>query len=108
MKCILVIFVTFIAMASATPIESEEKTLVNVDSGNFLALNSTILVLTVAGVVVLAIALLVLSGSFSPAKIAQRYGQNYQDFYDRYSEDYSDTRYRRSANNGNVIFRLYN
>ena len=104
MKYTLVIFAAIVAMASAEPIKFEEKTLVNSDTGNFLALNSTLLVGIVAVVVVLAIAALVSTGSFSPAKIVQRYGQEYQDFYGYAYDQQDQTRYRRSANNGNVTF----
>ena len=104
MKYTLVIFAAIVAMASAEPIKFEEKTLVNSDTGNFLALNSTLLVGIVAVVVVLAIAALVSTGSFSPAKIVQRYGQEYHDFYGYAYDQQDQTRYRRSANNGNVTF----
>ena len=81
--------------------EPEFKTLLDTTSGNFLALNSTLLIGVVAVLVVLAVAALVASGSFSPAKIVQRYGQEYNQFYDTV-DAYSQNRYRRSAANGKV------
>ena len=104
MKSTLVFFVSVLAMASATAINFEEpefKTLLDTTSGNFLALNSTLLIGVVAVLVVLAVAALVASGSFSPAKIVQRYGQEYNQFYDTV-DAYSQNRYRRSAANGKV------
>ena len=106
MKSTLVFFVSVLAMASATAINFEEpefKTLLDTTSGNFLALNSTLLIGVVAVVVVLAVAALVASGSFSPAKIVQRYGQEYNQFYDTV-DAYSQNRYRRSAANGKADF----
>ena len=106
MKSTLVFFVSVLAMASATAIKFEEpesKTLLDTNSGNFLALNQTLLIGVVAVVVVLAIGALVASGSFSPAKIVQRYGQEYNQFYDTV-DAYSLNRYRRSATNGKVDF----
>ena len=108
MKSTLVFFVSVLAMASATAINFEEpefKTLLDTTSGNFLALNSTLLIGVVAVVVVLAVAALVASGSFSPAKIVQRYGQEYNQFYDTV-DAYSQNRYRRSAANGKADFLL--
>ena len=110
MKSTLVFFVSVLAMASATAINFEEpefKTLLDTTSGNFLALNSTLLIGVVAVVVVLAVAALVASGSFSPAKIVQRYGQEYNQFYDTV-DAYSQNRYRRSAANGKADFILFN
>ena len=110
MKSTLVFFVSVLAMASATAINFEEpefKTLLDTTSGNFLALNSTLLIGVVAVVVVLAVAALVASGSFSPAKIVQRYGQEYNQFYDTV-DAYSQNRYRRSAANGKADFVLFN
>jgi len=101
MKSTLVFFVSVLAMASATAINFEEpefKTLLDTTSGNFLALNSTLLIGVVAVVVVLAVAALISTGSFSPAKIVQRYGQEYNQFYDTV-DAYSQNRYRRSAAN---------
>ena len=109
MKSTLVFFVSVLAMASATAINFEEpefKTLLDTTSGNFLALNSTLLIGVVAVVVVLAVAALVASGSFSPAKIVQRYGQEYNQFYDTV-DAYSQNRYRRSAANGKADFFYY-
>ena len=83
--------------------EPEFKTLLDTTSGNFLALNSTLLIGVVAVLVVLAVAALVASGSFSPAKIVQRYGQEYNQFYDTV-DAYSQNRYRRSAANGKADF----
>ena len=85
--------------------EPEFKTLLDTTSGNFLALNSTLLIGVVAVLVVLAVAALVASGSFSPAKIVQRYGQEYNQFYDTV-DAYSQNRYRRSAANGKADFLL--
>ena len=110
MKSTLVFFVSVLAMASATAINFEEpefKTLLDTTSGNFLALNSTLLIGVVAVVVVLAVAALVASGSFSPAKIVQRYGQEYNQFYDTV-DAYSQNRYRRSAANGKANFLSFN
>ena len=110
MKSTLVFFVSVLAMASATAINFEEpefKTLLDTTSGNFLALNSTLLIGVVAILVVLAVAALVASGSFSPAKIVQRYGQEYNQFYDTV-DAYSQNRYRRSAANGKANFLLFN
>ena len=110
MKSTLVFFVSVLAMASATAINFEEpefKTLLDTTSGNFLALNSTLLIGVVAVVVVLAVLALVASGSFSPAKIVQRYGQEYNQFYDTV-DAYSQNRYRRSAANGKANFLLFN
>ena len=110
MKSTLVFFVSVLAMASATAINFEEpefKTLLDTTSGNFLALNSTLLIGVVAVVVVLAVAALVASGSFSPAKIVQRYGQEYNQFYDTV-DAYSQNRYRRSAANGKADILLFN
>ena len=87
--------------------EPEFKTLLDTTSGNFLALNSTLLIGVVAVLVVLAVAALVASGSFSPAKIVQRYGQEYNQFYDTV-DAYSQNRYRRSAANGKADFLLLN
>ena len=87
--------------------EPEFKTLLDTTSGNFLALNSTLLIGVVAVLVVLAVAALVASGSFSPAKIVQRYGQEYNQFYDTV-DAYSQNRYRRSAANGKADFLLFN
>jgi len=101
MKSTLVFFVSVLAMASATAINFEEpefKTLLDTTSGNFLALNSTLLIGVVAVLVVLAVAALVASGGFSPATIAQRYSQEYNQFYDTV-DAYSQNRYRRSAAN---------
>ena len=109
MKSTLVFFVSVLAMASATAINFEEpefKTLLDTTSGNFLALNSTLLIGVVAVVVVLAVAALVASGSFSPAKIVQRYGQEYNQFYDTV-DAYSQNRYRRSAANGKADFLFF-
>lgn len=110
MQSTFVIFASILAMASATAINFEEpefKTLLDTTSGNFLALNSTLLIGVVAVVVVLAVAALVASGSFSPAKIVQRYGQEYNQFYDTV-DAYSQNRYRRSAANGKADFILFN
>ena len=110
MQSTFVIFASILAMASATAINFEEpefKTLLDTTSGNFLALNSTLLIGVVAVVVVLAVAALVASGSFSPAKIVQRYGQEYNQFYDTV-DAYSQNRYRRSAANGKADFLLSN
>ena len=110
MKSTLVFFVSVLAMASATAINFEEpefKTLLDTTSGNFLALNSTLLIGVVAVLVVIAIAALVTSGGFSPAKIVQRYGQEYNQFYDTV-DAYSQNRYRRSAANGKADFLLSN
>ena len=110
MKSTLVFFVSVLAMASATAINFEEpefKTLLDTTSGNFLALNSTTLVLVVVGVVVLGFVALLATGSFSPAKIVQRYGQEYNQFYDTV-DAYSQNRYRRSAANGKADFVLFN
>ena len=103
----MLVFVAFFAMASATainfekPEESQERTWVSSDSGNFLTLNSTLLVGAVAVLAVLVVAALVASGGLSPARIQQKYGQKYEDTFSAYS-DYVNNRYRRFASNGNI------
>ena len=109
MQSTLVIFASILAMASATAIKiekPEERTFLGttVNSNNFLALNGTGLTLAVLGLLVLAVAVLVLTGSFSPAVIAQRYGNEYDQFYQTAEDAFSQTRYRRSAGNGKAEF----
>jgi len=104
MTSTLVIFASILAMASATAInfeKPEERTFLGttIDSNNFLALNSTVLTVAVLGLLVLAIAALAATGSFSAANIAQRYGTEYDQFYQTAEDAFSQTRYRRSAGN---------
>merc|ERR1739838_420685 len=104
MQSTFVIFASILAMASASAIKIEKPdgrlfldTTIN--SNNFLALNGTVLTLAVVGLLLLAAAVLFASGSFSPAKIAQRYGSEYDQFYQTAEDAFSQTRYRRSAGN---------
>jgi len=108
MTSTFVIFASILAMASATAINFEkpedlEKPRLFLDttinSNNFLALNSTVLTVAVLGLLVLAIAALAATGSFSAANIAQRYGTEYDQFYQTAEDAFSQTRYRRSAGN---------
>ena len=113
MKSTLVIFASILAMASATAINSEkpeERTFIGttINSNNFLALNSTLLVAVIGVLVFLALAALIASGGFSAAKIAQRYGNEYDQFYQTAEEAFSQTRYRRSAGNGKAEFLFLN
>merc|ERR1711935_1013405 len=76
MQSTFVIFASILAMASATAInfeKPEERTFLGttIDSNNFLALNSTVLTVAVLGLLVLVVAVLLLTGGFSPAKMAQ-------------------------------------
>ena len=108
MKSILV-FLTFLAMTSATivkfekPDNSEERTIVSSNSGNFLTTNSTLLILGVVLVIGVLVGALVLSGGFNTARIQQKYSQQYDDTLSAYSY-YSHNRFRRFANNGNITF----
>jgi hypothetical protein len=113
MKSTFVFFASILAMASATAInfeKPEERTILgtNINSANFLALNSTVLTFAVLGLLVIAAAALVASGGFSPAKIAQRYGNEYDQFYQTAEDAFSQTRYRRSAGNGKADFLFLN
>jgi hypothetical protein len=113
MKSTFVFFASILAMASATAInfeKPEERTILgtNINSANFLALNSTVLTFAVLGLLVIAAAALVASGGFSPAKIAQRYGSEYDQFYQTAEDAFSQTRYRRSAGNGKAEFLFLN
>merc|ERR1711935_829805 len=104
MQSTFVMFASILAMASATAInfeKPEERTFLGttIDSNNFLALNSTVLTVAVLGLLVLVVAVLLLTGGFSPAKIAQRYGNEYDQFYQTAEDAFSQTRYRRSAGN---------
>jgi len=103
MKSILV-FLTFLAMTSATivkfekPDNSEERIIVNSNSGNLLTTNSTLLIIGVLGVLVVLVGALFLSGGFNTARIQQKYSQQYDNTLSAYS-DYSHNRFRRFANN---------
>ena len=113
MQSTLVIFASILAMASATAInfeKPEERTFIGttINSNNFLSLNSTLLLGVVAIVVVLALAALIATGSFSPAVIAQRYGNEYDQFYQTAEDAFSQTRYRRSVGNGKAEFLFSN
>jgi len=104
MQSTLVIFASILAMASATAIKfekPEERTFLDttINSNNFLALNGTVLTLAVAGLLVLVVAVLLITGGFDPAKITQRYGSEYDQFYQTAEAAFSQTRYRRSAGN---------
>merc|ERR1711971_822439 len=86
MQSTFAIFASILAMASASPLKIEqpaERTFLGttINSNNFLALNGTSLTLAVLGLLVLAIAVIAIQGGFSPAKIAQRYGSEYDQFY---------------------------
>ena len=113
MQSTFAIFASILAMASASAIKIEKPegrlfldTTIN--SNNFLALNGTSLTLAILGVLVLAIAVVALTGGFSPAKIAQRYGSEYDQFYQTAEDAFSQTRYRRSAGNGKATFLFSN
>ena len=113
MQSTFAIFASILAMASASAIKIEKPegrlfldTTIN--SNNFLALNGTSLTLAVLGLLVLAAAVLFASGAFSPAIIAQRYGSEYDQFYQTAEDAFSQTRYRRSAGNGKATFLFLN
>ena len=101
----MLIFVAFLAMASATavkfekPEESQERTLVSSNGGNFLSLNSTTLAVGVVVLLGVAAVAIFAVGGLSPARIQQRYGQKYNDAVDVYST-YAHNRFRRFASNG--------
>ena len=109
MQSTLVIFASILAMASATAIKiekPEERLFLDttINSGNFLALNGTVLVFAIAIVALLAVAALIATGGFSAATIAQRYGNEYDQFYQTAEDAFSQTRYRRSVGNGKAEF----
>ena len=113
MQSTFVIFASILAMASATAIKfekPEERTFLDttINSNNFLALNGTVLTLAVAGLLVLVVAVLLATGGFDPAKITQRYGSEYDQFYQTAEDAFSQTRYRRSAGNGKAEFSFLN
>ena len=56
----------------------------------------------------LVVAVLLATGGFDPAKITQRYGSEYDQFYQTAEDAFSQTRYRRSAGNGNAKFIFLN
>jgi hypothetical protein len=109
MQSTFVIFASILAMASATAIKfekPEERTFLDttINSNNFLALNGTVLTLAIAGLLVLVVVALIATGGFDPAKITQRYGSEYDQFYQTAEDAFSQTRYRRSAGNGKAKF----
>ena len=113
MQSTFVIFASILAMASATAIKfekPEERLFLDttINSNNFLALNGTVLTLALLGLLVLALAAIAVTGGFSPAKIAQRYGNEYDQFYQTAEDAFSQTRYRRSAGNGKAEFLFLN
>ena len=113
MQSTFVIFASILAMASATAIKfekPEERTFLDttINSNNFLALNGTVLTLAIAGLLVLVVVALIATGGFDPAKITQRYGSEYDQFYQTAEDAFSQTRYRRSAGNGKAEFLFLN
>ena len=113
MQSTFVIFASILAMASATAIKfekPEERTFLDttINSNNFLALNGTVLTLALVVLLVLALAAIAVTGGFSPHKIAQRYGNEYDQFYQTAEDAFSQTRYRRSAGNGKAEFLFLN
>ena len=113
MQSTFVIFASILAMtsASAIKIEKPEGRLfldTTINSNNFLALNGTVLTLAVAGLLVLVVVALLVNGGFDPAKITQRYGSEYDQFYQTAEDAFSQTRYRRSAGNGKATFLFLN
>ena len=107
MKTIL-LFLTFLAITSATFFklekseDSKDRTIVTSSSGTFLTTNSTVLILGVFLLIVLAAVALYISGGFSADSIHQKYSEQYEDTFSAYS-DYTNNRFRRFASNGNEI-----
>ena len=107
MKSIL-LFLTLLAIASATFVkiekseDSKDRTIVSTSSGTFLTTNSTVLILGLFVLIILAAVALYVSGGFSADTIHQRYSQEYEDSFSVYS-DYANNRFRRFASNGNEI-----
>ena len=111
MKSIL-LFLTLLAIASATFVklekseDSKDRTIVTTSSGTFLTTNSTLLILGVFLLIVLAAVGLYVSGGFSADSIHQKYSQQYEDTLSVYS-DYTNNRFRRFASKGNEISSIY-
>jgi len=103
----LIVFVTFLALTSATEVGSSAKEsfsgrfLTTTGDGNYLALNSTVLtlgVIVLLGIVVVAMVALGGGGLFSKSSSQQRFAQEpYQEELYNAEETEFQTRYRRSA-----------
>merc|ERR1711971_395514 len=102
----LIVFVTFLALTSATEVGSSAKEsvsgrfLTTTGDGNYLALNSTVLtlgVIVLLGVVIVAMIALGGGGLFSKSS-SQRFAKEpYQEELYNAEETEFQTRYRRSA-----------
>ena len=119
MKSMLV-FMAFFALASASAVKFERPEDVNEESGklfftsnnmgSFLAINSTVLVVGVVALLLVAVVAVLLLGGGGLSSGYSRYGNEYphahheQAYYGDETE--YQTRYRRSAFNGNVKFSI--
>jgi len=108
----MLVFMAFIALASASAVKLEKPESVDDDNGrifftsnnmgNFLSLNATTLAFVVVALLVVALAALVLLGSGSPFRQSyghQRFGNEVPHEHAFYDEAEYQTRYKRFAPN---------
>ena len=110
----MIVFMAIFALASASSVRLEKSKSVDEESGklfvatnnmgSFLALNSTVLVIGVVLVLAVAVAALALlgGGDLGLGQANKRYGNQAQTYFS--DEAIHETRYKRFAPHGNVIF----